>query len=278
MILIADGGSTKVDWAFVSAESDVRVRTSGINPAQLDDSAIIGILREHLSPVSSEVTEIYFYGAGVVGEQMTSRLRGCFQQVWPSVVCQFYSDVLASAVALFGRGRGIACILGTGSNSCLCDDAKIVRNIRAGGFILGDEGSGAWIGKSLLQDYIKEIMPEPLRSDFEREYGLSYPVIVDRVYRQERPSAYLAELNMFAATRMENPYIRNLVSRGFDAFLERNVMQYEECRSVPVGFVGSVAVQYSQILSSCLQRKGLTLKTILKAPIDKLVEYYMNIM
>ncbi len=276
MILIADSGSSKVDWAFVSSAKDIRVRTCGVNPAHLDDGRILEILRANLSFAGPEVSRIFFFGAGVVGDRSKARLESCFKQLWPAAECQFHSDVLASALALFGEKRGIACILGTGSNSCLCEGGKILRNIKAGGFILGDEGSGAWIGKRLLQDYIKEIMPEPLRGEFEREYSLSYPQIVDRVYRQERPAAYMARLNMFAAARMEDGYIRELVSEGFDEFLCRNVLQYGQCHSVPVGFVGSVAVQYREILDSCLTRRGLTQGPVLKAPIDPLVLYYKS--
>lgn len=275
MILIADSGSSKVDWAFVSSTQEKRVRTCGINPAHLCDDKILEILHDNFSfALDFDVSHIFFFGAGVVGSQMQRRLEFCFRKLWPSAQCRFYSDVLASALALFGEDRGIACILGTGSNSCLCEGGRILKNIKAGGFILGDEGSGAWIGKRLLQDYIKEIMPEPLRAEFEREYSLSYPQIVDRVYRQERPAAYMAQLSMFAAAKMEEEYIHALVADGFDEFLCRNVLRYEECFSVPVGFVGSVALQYREILASCMQKRNLTLKSVLKAPIDDLVRYY----
>lgn len=277
MILIADSGSSKVDWAFVSSTWEKRMRTCGINPAYLTDDKILEILYDSFSFARDyDVNNIFFFGAGVVGSQMQTRLESCFKKLWPSAECRFYSDVLASALALFGEGCGIACILGTGSNSCLCEGGQIVRNVRAGGFILGDEGSGAWIGKRLLQDYIKEIMPEPVRDDFEREYSLSYSQIVDRVYRQERPAAYMAQLSLFAAARMEDGYIHELVADGFDEFLCRNVLRYEECFSVPVGFVGSVAMQYREILESCMQKRNLTLGSVLKAPIDNLVRYYKS--
>lgn len=275
MVLIADGGSTKVDWACIGDNGQVtKVRTQGINPAHLSDEGIVAVLTDKISPLCPEVSQVHFFGAGLIGGESVSRMERCFGKVWPGVKCSFYSDVLASAIALFGRGRGIACILGTGSNSCLCDDARVVENVRAGGFILGDEGSGAWIGKSLLQDYIKGIMPEPLAEEFRREYDLSYESIVQKVYREPKPAAYMASLNMFAASHVDHAYVEELVRRGFEAFVVRNVCRYRDYASLQVGFVGSVAVQYEGILRDVCAVRGLVVKSVIKAPIDSLIEYF----
>ena len=190
---------------------------------------------------------------------MNLLLQRCFSAVWPEAKAELYSDVMASGLSLFGKGRGIACIMGTGSNSCLYDDGKILAKVNAGGFILGDEGSGAWIGKHLLMDYVKGIMPADLLREFEAEYELSYPKVVSKVYKEERPAAYLASLNMFAASRMENPYIETLI-KGFTA--------------EKVGFIGSVALHYEKWLRECCADRGIEVGTILKAPLDGLIEFY----
>ncbi len=275
MILIADSGSTKVDWAYFTPNGEVgRLKTMGINPAHVSDEAIVAVLSGEILPVVPKVDSIHFFGAGVVGEQMCTRLRDCFNAVWPDAKVEILSDVLASGLALFGKEQGISCILGTGSNSCLYEDGKILSSVKAGGFILGDEGSGVWIGKELLSDYIKGIMPEPLLEKMEDEYKLTYPEIVSRVYREDRPAAYLAEFCLFAARNSADPYIESLVKRGFKDFLVRNVMRYEGFSDKQVGFVGSVAFKFQEWLLDLCAAENIRVKKIMKAPIDALIEYY----
>lgn len=272
--LIADSGSTKVDWAVVGKEEVLRFTTIGLNPNYSSQEQIKHILCAEVAPNCPHVDSIHFFGAGIVGEQMKCKLAECFKYVWPEAELEFVSDVKASLLALFGKGRGIACILGTGSNSCLCEGGVILQNVKAGGFILGDEGSGSWIGKQLLMDYIKGLMPEGLAAEFEREYNLSYPAIVERVYRESAPAAYLASLNLFAAKRMKDSYIKALVKKGFEEFIYRNVCRYPDWESLEVGFVGSVAYQYEEWLRECCEEKGLKLSKIIKAPIDGVIRYY----
>ena len=275
MILIADSGSTKVDWAYLTSDGSVeRFKTTGINPAHLGGERITEILSGEVLPMAPKVDDIYFFGAGIVGEEMKLLLQRCFSAVWPEAKAELYSDVMASGLSLFGKGRGIACIMGTGSNSCLYDDGKILAKVNAGGFILGDEGSGAWIGKQLLMDYVKGIMPADLLREFEAEYELSYPKVVSKVYKEERPAAYLASLNMFAASRMENPYIETLIKRGFNEFIDRNIVMYEGFTAEKVGFIGSVALHYEKWLRECCANRGIEVGTILKAPLDGLIEFY----
>lgn len=273
MKLIADSGSTKVDWALLS-DKLLRLNTVGLNPNYMESSEIVKILEQEVKPFCPVVESIHFFGAGIVGEEMKRKLACCMKAVWKDAELELSSDVLASALALFGKDRGIACILGTGSNSCLCEQGKILQNVKAGGFILGDEGSGNWIGKHLLMDYIKGIMPEDLAGEFEAEYGLSYAGIVERVYRQSAAAAYLASLNMFAAKKMEEAYIQELVREGFREFLYRNVCRYEGWESMEIGFVGSVAKQYESLLRECCEEKSLKVRKIIKAPIEELIKYY----
>ena len=273
MKLIADSGSSKVDWAL-SGKSNLRFRTKGLNPNYMSREEIVSVLSTEIGPFCREVESIHFFGAGIVGEEMKRKLASCIKEVWPDAELELSSDLRASALALFGKERGIACILGTGSNSCLCDGGEILQNVKAGGFILGDEGSGSWIGKHLLMDYIKGIMPERLAGEFEREYELSYPAIVERVYRQGSPAAYLASLNMFAASRLEDAYISSLIKEGFGDFLQRNVCRYPGWESLEIGAVGSVAKHYEALFRECCEEKGLKIRKIIKAPIEELLKYY----
>lgn len=292
MILIADGGSTKVDWAYItdvcldsdssysSAEKElpknnvIRIKTEGINPVHVSKERIIGVLRDNLLHQCPSVEKVYFFGAGLVGEDLKATLKECFCEIWPKSEVYIGSDIMACALALFGKTRGIACILGTGSNSSLVENAQIISSVPAGGYILGDEGSGNWIGKSLLQDYIKGIMPLELSQEFEKQYELTYPKIVSKVYREEKPAAYMASMNMFAIKHVEHPYIKDLVKSGFEQFLLRNVMRYDGYESIEVGFVGSIAMLYEDILRQCCAQHKIKVKKIIKAPIEALVEYY----
>lgn len=251
------------------------MRTEGVNPAQVSDEEIIAILKASILPFAPYIRRLFFFGAGIVGH-MNERMRRIFQSVWPDVRAEFYSDITAAGIALFGQELGIACILGTGSNSCEIEKGQLVAHVNAGGFILGDEGSGAWIGREMLRDYIKGLMPNPLSEMFNNDYDLSYANIVSHVYRESRPSFYLANLSMFAARHEDSPYIIDLVKRGFEEFLQRNVMRYPDHKDVPVGFVGSIAVQYESQLREVCASHGLKVAKILKAPIDSLIEYYKD--
>lgn len=277
MILIADSGSSKVDWALLAPDGRVqKLRTEGINPAQLTDDEIVAVLRAQIETFAPQVRRAFFFGAGMVGSRISDRMHRLFQSVWPGVRAEFYSDITAAGIALFGKETGIACILGTGSNSCEIENGQLVAHVNAGGFILGDEGSGAWIGRELVRDYIKGLMPDPLSEMFSNDYELSYANIVDHVYRQPRPSYYLANLSLFASRHLDYPYIQDLIRRGFEDFLRRNVLLYPDHMKVPVGFVGSVAMQYEEQLREVCASYGLTVAKILKAPVDALVEYYRN--
>lgn len=204
MQLIADSGSTKVDWRAIFDSGEVKsISTEGINPVFMDDDRIIGIFKEHLLPVvgkdvtGEDVEKIWFYGAGVVGDEIREKLNRCFKAVFPGSECFTASDVLAAARALCGRSSGIACILGTGSNSCFYDGEDVVKNVRAGGFILGDEASGAYLGKRLVSDFIKGLLPEAIENEFIKRYNLDYPSIVQKVYREQLPSRFLASFSPF---------------------------------------------------------------------------------
>jgi N-acetylglucosamine kinase-like BadF-type ATPase len=191
MTLIADSGSTKVDWRFIAEDGSVKnLLTSGINPVYLTDEQIVDVLRKEVIPAFGErVDKVFFYGAGVVGESH-ERLLACFKEVFPNSECEAKSDIEAAARALCGHSAGIAAILGTGSNSCFYDGKDVAKNVHPGGFIIGDEGSGADMGKMLVSDYVKGILPQSIENEFRRKYGLEYADIVSKVYREPMPSRF----------------------------------------------------------------------------------------
>ena len=182
MRLIADSGSTKVDWRAVHRDGTVQeVTTSGINPYFQSEEQIYYELENHLlTEISASVSEIHFYGAGVSGDKVQT-LKNCFRKVFPKAASFAYTDLLAAARALCGHKPGIAAILGTGANSCFYDGREIADNVPACGFILGDEGSGAVLGKKFISDYLKRQLPEDLRTIFDQKYNLNYNAIIERV-------------------------------------------------------------------------------------------------
>lgn len=277
MQLIADSGSTKVSWRAIKDDgSVVEIETSGINPVFMEDADIQKILADSLVPViGDKVDNIWFYGAGVVGGEPSAKLERCFQKVFPGSSCEAVSDVMAAARALCGHKPGIACILGTGSNSCFYDGEQITSNVKAGGFILGDEASGAYLGKRFISDFIKGLLPDAIEKEFVKRYGLDYLAIVQKVYREPLPSRFLASFSPFINEFRNHPHIANLLKNSFDEFLSRNIIHYDY-KKYPVNFVGSIAYYYKDILEKAVAAKGMRMGTVLKGPIDGLVEYHKN--
>lgn len=275
MRLIADSGSTKVDWRAIAKDGSVKqISTEGLNPVFLQEEYIINTLKEKLLPVIGDgVEEVYFYGAGVVSEEISAKLGRCFQEVFPKSQCYVASDVVAAARATCGHKPGIACILGTGSNSCFYDGEDVAQNVKAGGFILGDEASGGYLGKRLISDFIKGLLPAAIEKEFVKRYNLDYPTIVQKVYKEPMPSRFLASFSPFISEFQNHPHIANLLKSSFDEFLRRNVAHYNY-KKYEVNFVGSIAYYYKDILSKAVAANGMRLGKIIKSPIDGLVEYH----
>lgn len=275
MILIADSGSTKVDWRAIKDDgSVVSISTEGINPVFMAKEKILEIFNVKLLPVlGKNVGDIFFYGAGVVSPEISKSLDEDFKEVFPNSTCYAQSDVLAAARALCGHKPGIACIMGTGSNSCFYDGQDIAKNVRAGGFILGDEASGGYLGKRLISDFIKGLMPKDLEEIFIERYHLDYMGIVSKVYREPVPSRFLASFSPFLNEFKENPYVHDLLCSSFDAFFTRNIIHYDYLK-YDVNFVGSIAYYYRPFLEESAKNHGMRIGKILKAPIDGLVEYH----
>ena len=274
MIIIADSGSTKVDFRVIDDNGKVRkVACEGMNPVYVSQAVIQESLKAKLLPIcGGKVDAIYFYGSGVIGDT-ADKVRGAFSEVFDYDLIYVESDMLGAARALFGDKPGIACIIGTGSNSCYYDGHKIVRNVRSGGFILGDEAGGGDLGKRLLKAYVKGLLPTPIQADFEERYHLDYAAIVRHVYREPEPGKFLGSFSPFIEEHIDDPYIKALVTGAFNDFIRINVMQYD-CYHLDVSFVGSIADVFRDILAKSLDDAGIRLGTIMRNPIDALVEYH----
>lgn len=277
MILIADSGSTKTDWRAVNRYGSVKgVTTAGINPVFMDEDRIFEILEKVLIPslpVSEKIEAVYFYGAGVVDDERAAVVCGALQKAFPDAECEAASDLLAAARALCGREAGVVCIIGTGSNSCKYDGEGIEMHVGAGGFILGDEGSGAWLGKRLVSDYVKGLLPTAIRESFDKKFALDYPTIVSRVYKEPMPGAFLASFAPFIADFKNHPYVKSLLKEGFESFLSRNVMQYD-CKNREIHFAGSVAFYFKEALVKALLAGGMKPGRIVRKPMDGLIKYH----
>ena len=276
MKLIADSGSTKTAWKLIDPSGKTKdIQTPGINPFFRSETDIYAELEKLLLPETGpEVHQIYFYGAGIVNEEKGDIVRRALSRIYPQATIEVYSDVLGAARALFGHKQGLACILGTGSNACLYDGENITQGISPLGFILGDEGSGAVMGRKLLGDYFKEVMPANLRDEFTKRFNLTREEALNRVYRTEKPNQFLAQFVPFLSEHKNSPYCQGLVQQSFMEFFERNVAKLPHYSSYPIGFIGSVAWHFSQILNNTASYFGFEKTILIKDPIDGLEKYY----
>ena len=278
MIIIADSGSSKIDWRLLSRDGTIKqTNCPGFNPYYQPIEDLKKNIRESLVPIISEtVTKIFFYGTGVSSQKNREVVRKTFLDFFPQSTVEIEWDLLAAARALCGHEKGIACILGTGSNSCLYDGEKIIGQVANLGWILADEGSGASIGKKFLFDYLRRKMPEALAQQFYKRFPLSREEFLEKIYQQERPSTFLATFSRFIFQHLKEPYCYQLVYDSFSEFYENNVMKYDDYLNLKVHFVGSVAFYYSDLLRQAANDKGVTVKNILEGPIAGLTLYHQN--
>ena len=274
-ILIADSGATKTDWCLVNdGKINFRFNTKGLSPIFQSQEEIANEIKEHVLPeLKNKMPEaIFFYGSGCIPEKIES-VKLAIQSSFPIDKVEVYSDLVAAAHALCGNESGIACILGTGSNSCEWNGSEITNQVSPLGFILGDEGSGASLGKLLLGDVLKNQISSDLKDKFLLQYNLTPALIIENVYRKPFPSRFLASVTPFLLQNIENESVKNIVKKSFTDFFQRNVMQYDYKKN-KVNFVGSIAHYYAIILKEVALENGITIGKIDQSPMEGLVEYY----
>lgn len=278
MILIADCGSTKIDWCLLNGKEKVaQIFTTGMNALLMTQEEMTQRIADELMPniANYEVTEIYYYGAGIISDEIKSHVINALKANIPSATkIEVDSDLLAAARALCGRKPGIACILGTGSNSCYYDGEKVVDNVSPLGYILGDEGSGAVLGKLLVGDVLKKQLPEHLCQKFLKEYNLDRNKIIDAVYRKPAANRFLAQFAPFLEHNIEEPSIHRIVLHSFIDFFVRNVENYDNYKELPCNFVGSIALLEKATLLEAAKSQGITVGNIIQDPMEGLIKFH----
>ncbi|MDB4414925.1 MAG: hypothetical protein P8M17_04350 [Saprospiraceae bacterium] len=280
MIFIADSGSTKADWKILHTSGEVTSQsTRGFNPFIQNSEAIkVGLLKDFADSVERTKAEaVFYYGAGCSDDYRNSIVEVALQKIFPNAKITVNHDLLASARAVCGTEAGIACILGTGSNSSLYDGIEIIDNVRNMGFLVGDEGSGSHIGKELLRGYFYREMPKDILIDFNKSFPEGHRGILDRIYDNPKPNVYLASFSKFLSNHKGHPYIQHLVFKSFDEFVKRHVLKYDGCQNLKIHFVGSVAYYFKDILEIVLASYDLEIGNVIKKPINRLVDFHQKI-
>ena len=229
-----------------------------------------------LPQITGDVSKIFYYGTGCSSDKNRQLIRNVFEKFYSDAHIEVWHDLLAAARALCGRDEGIACILGTGSNSCYYDGKNIVENVTSLGYILGDEGSGAYFGKRIIGDYLRKDLPEQLWDQFKKRFPFDKDEILDRVYNQEMPSRFLGSFTHFIFQHLREPYCYNMVYSGFEEFFNKNILKYDRVSELPVHFTGSVAFYFSNVLRQVASDKGIHVKNIIETPIAGLALYHQH--
>ena len=278
MLLIADSGSTKTDWRLVLPDNtSLAIQTNGFNPYYQTTAQIADTLRDQLLPhlPKSAITNVFYYGTGCIGPPVNDIVADALRAALPTLTTvAVNSDMLGAARAAAGHEPGIVCILGTGSNACCYDGRQITRSIQSLGFWLGDEGSGGYLGKTVVRDFFQARMPAHLHDAFQNRYALDRATLLENAYQKPYPNRYFASFTPFLAEHMAEPFVAELVLDAFRLFLTTYVSLFPESGEWRVHFVGSIAHYFADYLRQAVQQTGLTMGCILKAPAERLVDFH----
>ncbi|MDP4222083.1 MAG: ATPase [Bacteroidota bacterium] len=279
MKLIAESGGSKTSWCGItnSGETDI-ISTIGLNPNFVPGEVFREVISSEVLPALkdqiNEIKRVWFYGAGCAGRVMNSRVTDDIRFAIPSAEVSVYSDLLGAARGLLGKSRGYVCMIGTGSNSGYYDGEKITANVPPLGFILGDEGSGASLGKKLLADFLRGIMPADLSRDFKASYGAEKDDIVGHVYRGVFPSKYIGGFVQFLNDHISHGYCRDLIRKSFEEFVDRNLSLYKISGKTDIAVTGSVAWHFRPILEEVFRDDNFTISIMARGPIEGLIRYH----
>jgi glucosamine kinase len=276
--LIADSGSTKGEWCLIKEGRKRTFFTQGISPYFLNTEQIRELVQTELAKKlkNTVVETIHYYGTGCASPENAKSVKKALQQVFKDATVTVNHDLMAAARALCGHDKGIACILGTGSNSCYYNGKKIVKNSPGLGYVLGDEGSGAYLGKKVLQYYLYDTFDEDLRALFDARYATNTVEILENVYKKPLPNRYLAGFTMFLAENRGHYMIENILEDGLNDFFFHHLCKYREVWTLPVSFVGSVAYGFKDIIQQLCNSYEFELGKILKNPMQGLVAYHQS--
>lgn len=277
MILIADSGSTKTDWLLINHNNNTFITTAGINAYYMSSEQILEILRNELSPLvtSESISNIYFYGSGCSTESKCYKISSILQELFVNAAIEVNHDMLAAARSLCNDKPGIACILGTGSNSCVYDGTKITRQMISLGYFFGDEGSGTHIGKLLITDYLRDEMPADMSDKLCQEFNLSLEFVLDNIYNQGPPNKFLASFAPFIQRNAANEYVRKLIAQSFNEFFKVGIMKFTDFEKMNVSFVGSIAFHFKDILMEVAASNNIRINHIQKSVIEGLKDFHL---
>lgn len=278
MILIADSGSSKTDWRLVNGKEVSQFSCMGLNPDFVDSIKVVQELNQTFNTIDKEgVSVVYFYGSGCSSESRNKVIADGIEMVFPNSVNYIYHDLLGAARAACGKNKGVAGILGTGSNCCLFDGNQITEAFRSGGFVLSDEGGGVDIGKRVLKAFVEGRMEEELENRFLKRYKTNVDEILYNLYKKPFPNKYLASFSQFAFHNKENAFVSELIQNSFRAYFENMVVRYSDYQNIPLNLVGSIAFYYQEIIRKVALEYGVQVGTILEKPISGLTLYHTEL-
>mgnify|MGYP001580870408 CR=1 FL=1 len=279
MIVIADMGATKTDWSVAEGSTIIKnIQTKGFNPYFYTTGEIVDLLRpDFLEEDFSDIDEVHLYGAGCSTEGKIKTVEHALKIYFPYASIEVSHDLLASARALCGNSPGIACILGTGSNTCLYDGTYVIANNPSLGFLLGDEGSGADLGRELIKAYYYGELNDEIDKKLETQFNVDKNSLLGNVYSTDKPNAFCAAFTPFLDQNIENPLIKKLVQNSFREFFKRHILTYDNYNKLPINFVGSIAHFFKKDLEIVAKEFGCRVGIIIKAPIGKLIEFHSNL-
>lgn len=275
--LIADCGATKAEWCLLQQGKKKTIFTQGISPYFLSTEQIVSLLQRELKPKlkNTKVDEIYYYGTGCANPTNAKSVKKALKMVFPEAPADVNHDLMAAARALCGKEKGVACILGTGSNSCYYNGKQIVKNSPGLGYVLGDEGSGAYLGKKVIQYYLYGTFDDELRGRFDLTYMTNAPEILENVYKKPLPNRYLAGFTKFLAENRGHYMIENIIEDGLNDFFFNHLCKYRETWKMPVSFAGSVAFGFKDVLQQLCDSYEFELGKVMKNPMEGLIKYHL---
>ena len=282
MILIVDSGSTKTDWIGIDDSGKVifESQTLGLNPQVLDRNIIKERIVNNydLYKYRKDIDELYFYGAGCGTEPPRVLIKKVFEDVFINAnEISVKEDTYAAIYATSTSGKkSIVCIIGTGSNCTYFDGNDVLQKVTSLGYILMDDASGNYFGRQLLRDYYFNRIPEEISKKFESEYDLKAETIKDKLYKQPNPNTYLAKFAKFLINNKDSEYSQTLIRKGFQSFIERQILQFSDAKEVLIHFSGSISFYLKEELELCLKEYGLSAGNIIRRPIEGLLKYHQK--
>ena len=279
MIIVADSGSTKTDWALMENNKLVnQFESPGMNPMTQSSAFISELLNgvEEFQQIGGQVKLVYYYGAGCSNDSKKQLMKNALREKFPNSEINIEHDLLGSAISLCGNKKGIVCILGTGSNCCYYDGKKVHDQRFGHGYIYGDEGSGFDMGKRLVRMYLSNELPDDLNISFENKFALTRELLLNNTYSHSHPNSYVAQFTKFLSENLNNVLIKTVISDSFESFIINNVQKIDVPGPVNINSVGSIGWVFKDILSEACSKHGISIGRVIQKPIDGLIKHHLR--